>query len=84
MKKALPLVLVLLTLGGDALAQATYPSVGGEPVSVPADKEFFVRYVQELKAYVESLPWDDPAYLRVTGMPVIRRSRPSASEGFLR
>jgi hypothetical protein len=63
MKKALPLVLVLLTLGGDALAQTTYPSVSGEPVSVPADKEFFVRYVQELKAYVESLPWDDPAVL---------------------
>ena len=40
-----------------------YVQIAGRPVSVEADKEFFVRYVQELKAYVESLPWDDPAVL---------------------
>ena len=40
-----------------------YAEIGGEPVSVRSDKDFFARYVAGLKVYVESLPWDDPETL---------------------
>jgi TolB protein len=40
-----------------------YAEIGGAPVSVREDKDFFIRYVEGLKTYVESLPWDDPETL---------------------
>ena len=40
-----------------------YVQIGGQAIAEAADKEFFARYVEELKLYVESLPWDDPAVL---------------------
>ena len=54
-------------LVGDEYAFAhtspVYVQIGGEPIAEAADKEFFARYVEELKLYVESLPWDDAAVL---------------------
>jgi hypothetical protein len=46
-----------------AHTSSVYVEIDGQPVRVTADTEFFVRYVQELREYVEPLPWDDPAVL---------------------
>jgi len=37
-----------------------YVPIAGKPIDDPAEREFFVRYIRELKIYIEGLPWTDP------------------------